>query len=115
MTDRKTLDETLNDVTPLAQLLGEERTEKLKDRIADVIVKRVEQDLSDYGYYLFWPPDYESIVDETFEKTNKKIKKMYSDAILENVEKFVSQLKEVTENYIKEINTSAKSCESDKE
>lgn len=104
----KPLDETLSDITPLAQLLGEERMDKLLDRIANLIFDRVNEDLKQYNYYLFYPANYESIVDEAFERIEKKIQKMYSDAVLENMQKVVSQYKEVTENYIKELNKDLK-------
>lgn len=93
MVQRKTLDEQIMDVTPLGSFLGEERMDTLKDRIANLIVERIERDLESYDQYLFWPDDYEQTIKDAFGSAEKKIKKMYENVALEVAQRAVERFK----------------------
>ena len=42
-----------NDISIICNVLGAENEERLKDEIIDIIVNRVEDDLNDWGEYIF--------------------------------------------------------------
>lgn len=86
-------------LSSLSRLLGEDNIEDIKRRIADIIVKAVEDDI--YAYkersYVFYPPDYiQGVAEDAFDEVEKKIKKMYKDAMLEVAERSVKKYKELT-------------------
>lgn len=80
----------------LASLLGKENVEDMKKQIANLIVKRVEDDIRHYDYYLFYPSDYKDAIGEAFEQTEKKIVKMYKDAMLESAQEAVNRFKDIS-------------------
>ena len=69
----------------LSSLIGHDNVEDVKKRIADLIVDRVEADIRAYDYYLFYPENYQLTIDEAFEKVEKKLVKMYTDAMIQTV------------------------------
>lgn len=73
-------------VSPLAALLGEERTERLKDRIVDAIVERVVADLDMSDYYIISPDHISDIAGEAFDEVKEKLKKKYKTKFTELVE-----------------------------
>lgn len=82
-------------LSALSSLIGQDNVEDIKKRIADIIVSAVEDDVRYYQKqdYIFYPPDYiKGIAEEAFEESEKKIKKMYKDAMLDvalrSVEKY---------------------------
>lgn len=84
-----------SNLSALSSLIGEDNVEEIKKRIADIIVSAVEDDVRYYQKqdYIFYPPDYiKGIAEEAFEESEKKIKKMYKDAMLDvalrSVEKY---------------------------
>lgn len=79
----------------LSSLLGQDNVEDVKKRIADLIVNRVESDIRTYDYYLFYPENYELTIDEAFEKVEKKLVKMYTDAMLESAQEAVNRFKDI--------------------
>lgn len=90
-------------ISGLSCLLGEERVEKIKDAIADLIIERVREDLSDYDSYIFYPPDWNDDLAVAYEKAKKKSLKMYEAAILEMTKKDIEeQLKKIEKGENKE-------------
>ena len=80
----------------LSSLIGKDNVEDVKKRIGNLIVNRVERDIRSYDYYLFYPGDYEAAIGEAFEKIQKKITKMYSDAMLESAQEAVNRFKDIS-------------------
>ena len=80
---------------PLELLLGKDNVEDVQKRIGTLIVDRVASDLRSYDYYLFYPEDYKGAIDEAFEKVNKKIAKMYTEAMLEVATEAVKRFKDI--------------------
>ena len=77
----------ITDISPLIQLLGEGRVERIKDEIAQLIIDRIKSDLDTWDNYIFYPPEHKDMFNEAFNSIQKKAKKMYSTAILERVKK----------------------------
>ena len=86
----------------LSSLLGQDNVEDVKKRIADLIVNRVESDIRAYDYYLFYPENYELTIDEAFEKVEKKLVKMYTDAMLESAQEAVNRFKDIASTSVNE-------------
>lgn len=82
-------------LSALEKLIGTDVVEDVKQKIGDLIVDRVESDIRAYDYYLFYPEDYKCAIDESFEKVEKKIRKMYTDAMLESAEEAVHRFKDI--------------------
>lgn len=85
-------------LSALASLIGEDNVVDIKKRISNIIVSAVQDDVRVYQKqsYLFYPPDYiEGIAEEAFEEVEKKIKKMYKDAILDVALRSVEKYKEM--------------------
>lgn len=80
----------------LSSLIGKENVEDVKKKIGNLIVDRVAHDIRSYDYYLFYPGDYEAAIGEAFEKIQKKITKMYSDAMLESAQEAVNRFKDIS-------------------
>lgn len=80
----------------LASLLGKENVEDMKKQIASLIVQRVADDIRSYDYYLFYPENYQAAIDESFEQVEKKIVKMYKDAMLESAQEAVNRFKDIS-------------------
>lgn len=86
---------TMENIAALTKVMGAENVSDVQKRIGDLIVGRVEDDLRHYDMYLFYPGDYKESIEEAFEKVQKKITKMYADAMLDVAEKAVNKFKEV--------------------
>ena len=89
-------------LTKLVELLGEENAEELKKKIAEVIVERVEDDMRDYGQYLLYPPDISDMIKETIESVEKKVGKMYKDAVIEVNQDYINKMKKYMMHQINE-------------
>ena len=87
---------TKENLSALECLLDAENVDDVKKRIANLIVERVRRDINDYDYYLFYPEDYSDTIDEAFKKVEKKIKKMYTDAMLEVATESVERFKDIS-------------------
>lgn len=88
-------------LSALSSLIGENNVEDIKKRIADIIVSAVEDDVRHYKQhnYVFYPPEYiKGITEEAFDEVEKKIKKMYKDAMLDVAERSVEKYKELVAN-----------------
>lgn len=85
-------------LSALSSLIGENNVEDIKKRITNIIVSAVEDDIRYYKKqsYVFYPPDYiKGIAEEAFDEVEKKIKKMYKDAMLDVAQKSVEKYKEL--------------------
>lgn len=85
-------------LSALSSVIGQDNVGDVKKRIAGIIVSAVEDDIRYYKKqsYVFYPPDYiKGIAEETFEEVEKKIKKMYKDAMLDVAERSVEKYKEL--------------------
>lgn len=82
----------------LINLLGEENVTELKKKIAEAIVDQVRYDMESYGEYLIYPPDMQDMVKEAMESTDKKVAKMYKDAVIEINRDYIDKMK----NYMKQ-------------
>lgn len=81
----------------LKTLIGDDNVADVQKRIANLIVNAVADDLTHYQSqnYAFYPPDYiQGIIEEAVEESEKKMKKMYKDAMLEVAETAVEKFKQ---------------------
>lgn len=83
------------EMSALERIIGSDNVQEVKSKIADLIVGRVKKDIDDYDYYLFYAGDYKQSIDEAFEKVEKKIVKLYSDACLESAQEAVKRFKDI--------------------
>ena len=91
-----------DNLSALINLLGEENIEDLKKRIVDMLVVRAEDDLEDCTEWLLYPPDFTEVVNEAFESTQKKIEKMYKDAMLEINKDYINKMKSYMSSQVSE-------------
>lgn len=91
--------EALNGV---ALVLGEKNAEKLRERIANIIVEQVQNDMRNYAEYLLYPPDMKDLVKEAMEATEKKVSKMYKDAVIEINKDYIDKMKSYMANQLKD-------------
>lgn len=89
-------------ISKLVELLGEENAEELKKKIAQLIVERVEDDMRDYDRYLLYPPDMRDMIKETMESVEKKVAKMYKDAVIEVNQNYIDKMKKYMMSQINE-------------
>lgn len=80
-------------INGLIKLLGEENVDELKRNIVEVITEQIRDDLRDYGSYLLYPPDMQDIVRDAMESTEKKVAKMYKDAVIEINQDYIDKMK----------------------
>lgn len=93
-------------LSALSSLIGEDNVEGTKKRIADIIVSAVEDDVKYYKKqsYVFYPPDYiKGIAEEVFDEVEKKIKKMYKDAMLDVAQRSIEKYKELVVSEMEEV------------
>lgn len=90
------VERTEQNLSALSQLLGEDNVEDIKKCIGNLIVERIHDDLRSYDCYLFYPPDYQRSIDEAFEKVEKKLVKMYTNAMLESAQEAVQRFKDIS-------------------
>ena len=83
----------IEQITPIVELLGEERVEKLKDQICEVIIDRVRADFDVWDKYICYPPDFNYLFEEAYEEIKNKLKKMYKDKLLEIATNAIDKLK----------------------
>ena len=94
-----------SNLSALSSIIGEDNVEDIKKRIANMIVVAVEDDIKYYKKqsYVFYPPDYiKGIAEEAFDEVEKKIKRMYKDAMLDVAQSSVEKYKELVEKELNE-------------
>ena len=92
-------------LSAFSSIIGQDNVEDIKKRIADIIVSAVEDDVRHYQKqnYVFYPPDYiKGIAEEAFEESEKKIKKMYKDAMLDVALRSVEKYKDMVVTEVEE-------------
>lgn len=84
----------IKEISPIVELLGEERVEKLKDGIMEIILEQVRDDLAHWGSYICYPPDFQDVFSEAYDEICNKLKKLYKDKALEVATNAVNKLAE---------------------
>ena len=92
----------MNNLKGIIDVLGENNAEELQKRLVDVIVEKAQQDLNDYSEYLFYPPDIRDCIGEAFDSVEKKVVKMYKDAIIDVNKDYISKMKKYMSDQVKE-------------
>lgn len=82
----------------IANFLGEERVDKLKDYVTQQLMENLNESIRDEWIVL--PTDFEMFWDEVFdelkESLRKKYKKVMTVAINEKLDEYINRIKETT-------------------
>lgn len=81
--------EKMKELSNIAKLLGEENEKKLKDKITDLLIERVDEDLRDMCTYLI---DFEYVFDQVRKDVEKDIKEMMYKKYMEAMEFKMNEL-----------------------
>ena len=92
----------MDNINGLISLLGEENAEELKKGLVRLILEQAETDLKSYGEYLLYPPDMRSIIKDAVESTDKKVSKMYKDAVIEINQDYIDKMKDYMTHQVNE-------------
>ena len=84
----------MDKINGLISLLGEENIEELKKGLVKLLLEQAESDLKSYGQYLLYPPDMRDIIKDAMESTDKKVSKMYKDAVIEINQGYIDKMKD---------------------
>lgn len=76
-------------ITELAKLLGEDNEKRLKDKITDIIIERVQEEMDDYFTYTI---DYDSIFNEIEEEVKAMAKEKYMKMHMEKMNKKFAEM-----------------------
>ena len=77
----------------LIAVLGEENVDTLKKRLVDLIIEHTRDELENYGDYLLYPPAMQDLITEAMTDTQKKVEKMYKDAVININKDYIEKLK----------------------
>ena len=92
----------MGEINGLISLLGEENTEELKKGIVRLILEQAERDLRECSEYLLYPPSMQSIIMDAMESTEKKVSKMYKDAVIEINQDYINKMKDYMMHQVNE-------------
>ena len=92
----------MSEINGLVSLLGKENVEELKKGIVNLILDQVESDLKSYSEYLLYPPDMSNIIKDAMESTDKKLSKMYKDAVIEINQAYIDKMKDYMTHQVNE-------------
>ena len=92
----------MGEINGLISLLGKENVEELKKGIVNLILDQAESDLKLYGEYLLYPPDMRNIIKDAMESTDKKLSKMYKDAVIEINQDYINKMKDYMTHQVDE-------------
>lgn len=92
----------MSNTNGLISLLGEENVEMLKKNIVQLIVEQIKEDIENYGEYLLYPPDMQDIVKDAMEDAQKKVSKMYKDAVIEINKDYIDKMKSYMSKQVKD-------------
>lgn len=92
----------MGEINGLISLLGEENAEELKKGLVRLILEQAESDLKSYGEYLLYPPDMRAIIKDAMESTDKKVSKMYKDAVIEINQTYIDKMKDYMTHQVDE-------------
>lgn len=79
----------MEELTKIAELLGEKNEKRLKDSITDLLIERVDEDLRDMCTYLF---DFEDLFDQVRKDVEKDIKEMIAKKYMDKMEEKINEL-----------------------
>ena len=82
------------EIKAMIELLGEDNVQRLKDSFTDIIIKRFEDDLDSYGSFLIYPPDILATMEDAEEAVQKKIEKMYKEAVVDINRSYIEKVKQ---------------------
>jgi len=101
----------MNEINGLISLLGEENIEELKKGLVKLLLEQAESDLRDYSEYLLYPPDMRAIIKDAMESTDKKLSKMYKDAVIEINQAYIDKMKNYMMHQVNETELRTKICD----
>lgn len=83
----------VSEISPLTEFLGAERVSDLKDKVCQLILNQVEEDLRESSsYYVICAEDVGVIADEALEEIREKLKKKFKNRYLEIAEEALAKL-----------------------
>jgi len=82
-----------DNISALAQVLGEENVADLRKKLVDILIQKAEDDLDAYSEYLLYPPDFRDLVKDAMDATRKKVEKMYKDAMIDIHQDYIDKMK----------------------
>ena len=91
-----------NNISALAQVLGEENVFNLRKKLVDILIEKAESDLEDYSEWLLYPPDFRVLINDAVDTTYKKVAKMYRDAIIDINQDYINKMKAYMSSQIQE-------------
>lgn len=65
-------------------------------------MEQAERDLREYNEYLLYPPSMQEIIKDAMESTNKKVSKMYKDAVIEINQAYIDKMKDYMTHQVNE-------------
>lgn len=92
----------MDNINGLVSLLGKENTEELKKGLVRLILEQAERDLREYNEYLLYPPSMQEIIKDAMESTDKKVSKMYKDAVIEINQTYIDKMKDYMTHQVNE-------------
>ena len=98
----------MDKINGLISLLGEENVEELKKGLVKLLLAQAESDLESYSNYLLYPPDMRDIIKDAMESTDKKVSKMYKDAVIEINQDYIDKMKDYMMHQVNEKELRAK-------
>lgn len=101
----------MSEINGLVSLLGEENVEELKKSLVQLILEQAERDLKQYNEYLLYPPSMQSIIKDAMESTDKKVSKMYKDAVIEINQDYINKMKDYMTHQVNEMELRTKICD----
>ena len=93
----------MGEINGLISLLGEENAEELKKGLVKLLLEQAESDLNSYSEYLLYPPDMRDIIKDAMESTDKKVSKMYKDAVIEINQAYIDKMKDYMMHQVNEM------------
>ena len=86
------------EISPLAEFLGANRVDDLKDKVCTLILDQVERDLEERSdYVLIYDEDIREIAEEALGEVRRKIKKQFKDKYLAIAEKAIADHQTVSD------------------
>ena len=86
----------MNELKALCELLGTDRTEKLKDYILDAIETDIDNSIRNSYDYVISPDTFTELGEEVFEEVKEELKKKYKKQLEGVLEKII--LKTISES-----------------
>ena len=83
----------MENMTQIAELLGEDNKKRLQDKITDLLIEQVESDLEDryqYDYILAFDSIYEEVKETIEEEFKEKLMEKYRERMNKELEKIFS-------------------------